>query len=344
MRHVGEGGVEVPEAGFERGARIDVAGRAEPRGDLRKRHGLDAELAVDVAECGSMLRREARRGRRSVAARGEAVRLLRGPCGAHGFRSGSAGSAIPEGFGGLAPGAPVAVGGVAPGAGFSGPLMPQPATATAVSATIAVTKGVRRADRAAAVKARNIERHRSKETEPEPPSIDMLTDSEFITAADRTLAAIGDALDAALDVSDADIDWSLNDGILEIDCGGGGKVIVNRHVANREIWVAARSGGFHFRPRERRVAGHALRRRARCVTGGLLQSQAQPADHAAATRRTGRRLNEVSAGLSAARAMAWPRRDAPPTPAAPSSRRAHAARRHDPGTASRRAPRTAASG
>lgn len=78
----------------------------------------------------------------------------------------------------------------------------------------------------------------------------MLTDSEFITAADRTLAAIGDALDAALDVSDADIDWNLNDGILEIDCGGGGKVIVNRHVGNREIWVAARSGGFHFRPRE----------------------------------------------------------------------------------------------
>jgi CyaY protein len=78
----------------------------------------------------------------------------------------------------------------------------------------------------------------------------MLTDSEFIAAADRTLATIGEALDAALDVSDADIDWSLNDGILEIDCGVGGKVIVNRHVPNREIWVAARSGGFHFRPRE----------------------------------------------------------------------------------------------
>ena len=78
----------------------------------------------------------------------------------------------------------------------------------------------------------------------------MLTDSEFIAAADRTLATIGEALDAALDVSDADIDWSLNDGILEIDCGGGGKIIVNRHVPNREIWVAARSGGFHFRPRE----------------------------------------------------------------------------------------------
>ena len=79
----------------------------------------------------------------------------------------------------------------------------------------------------------------------------MITESEFIAAADRTLAAIGEALDAALATSDADVDWSLNDGILEIECEDGSKLIVNRHVPNREIWVAARSGGFHFRPQER---------------------------------------------------------------------------------------------
>src|SRR5689334_6010786 len=75
----------------------------------------------------------------------------------------------------------------------------------------------------------------------------MATDSEFIANADRLLARIGAALDAALADSNADVDWSLNDGILEIDCGARGKLIVNRHVPNREIWVAARSGGFHFR-------------------------------------------------------------------------------------------------
>jgi len=75
----------------------------------------------------------------------------------------------------------------------------------------------------------------------------MASDTAFIASADATLAAIGAVLDAALDESDADVDWSLNDGILEIDCGANGKLIVNRHVANREIWVAARSGGFHFR-------------------------------------------------------------------------------------------------
>lgn len=78
----------------------------------------------------------------------------------------------------------------------------------------------------------------------------MITDTDFIAATDRALAAIGEALDVALAASDADIDWSLNDGILEIECEDGSKLIVNRHVPNREIWVAARSGGHHFRPRE----------------------------------------------------------------------------------------------
>ena len=78
----------------------------------------------------------------------------------------------------------------------------------------------------------------------------MITDTEFITATDRALAAIGAALDAALAVSDVDLDWNLNDGILEIECDDGSKLIVNRHLPNREIWVAARTGGFHFRPRD----------------------------------------------------------------------------------------------
>lgn len=75
----------------------------------------------------------------------------------------------------------------------------------------------------------------------------MLSDTEFITAADATLTTIGEALDAALAGSDVDLDWSLNDGILEIECEDGSKLILNRHVPNRELWVAARSGGFHFR-------------------------------------------------------------------------------------------------
>ncbi|TMH69853.1 MAG: iron donor protein CyaY [Betaproteobacteria bacterium] len=75
----------------------------------------------------------------------------------------------------------------------------------------------------------------------------MSTETEFIAAADATLATIGLALDAALETGNADVDWNLNDGILEIECADGSKLIVNRHVPNRELWVAARAGGFHFR-------------------------------------------------------------------------------------------------
>ena len=74
-----------------------------------------------------------------------------------------------------------------------------------------------------------------------------MSDAGFLAAADATLAGIGAALDRALEASDADVDWSLVDGILEISCEDGSKVIVNRHGPNRELWVAARRGGFHFR-------------------------------------------------------------------------------------------------
>ena len=33
----------------------------------------------------------------------------------------------------------------------------------------------------------------------------------------------------------------------QIELPDGGKVVVNRHAAAQEVWVAARSGGFHFR-------------------------------------------------------------------------------------------------
>jgi CyaY protein len=76
----------------------------------------------------------------------------------------------------------------------------------------------------------------------------MISESAFVAATDGTLATIGLALDAALETGNVDVDWTLNDGILEIECADGSKLIVNRHVPNREVWVAARAGGFHFRP------------------------------------------------------------------------------------------------
>jgi CyaY protein len=71
----------------------------------------------------------------------------------------------------------------------------------------------------------------------------MSDESAFRTVTDRVLGAIG----AALDASDSDLDWADNDGVLTIECADGSRVIINRHVPNRELWVAAKSGGFHFR-------------------------------------------------------------------------------------------------
>src|SRR6478672_12524530 len=64
-------------------------------------------------------------------------------------------------------------------------------------------------------------------------------------------ALAGEALrsiERALDQSGVDADVELKEGgVLEVEFADGSKIIVNRHGAAREIWVAARSGGFHFR-------------------------------------------------------------------------------------------------
>ena len=70
-----------------------------------------------------------------------------------------------------------------------------------------------------------------------------MSESEFVALTDRVLGAVG----AAIDASGEDLDWSENDGVLTIECPDDSRVIVNRHLPNRELWVAARSGGFHFR-------------------------------------------------------------------------------------------------
>lgn len=71
-----------------------------------------------------------------------------------------------------------------------------------------------------------------------------MENSEFNALADAALAKI----EAALEASDADLDFELAaGGVLEIEFADGSKIIINRHGVAQEIWVAARAGGFHFR-------------------------------------------------------------------------------------------------
>jgi len=65
---------------------------------------------------------------------------------------------------------------------------------------------------------------------------------EFNQKVDDTLSAIEDALD----ICDAELDWDFAGGILTIECDNGSQVIINRQAPTQQIWVAARAGGFHF--------------------------------------------------------------------------------------------------
>jgi CyaY protein len=67
-----------------------------------------------------------------------------------------------------------------------------------------------------------------------------MTENEFNTLADLVFQRIEHALDAT------DVDYDSNGMVMEIEFDDSSKIIVNRHVPNREIWLAARSGGFHF--------------------------------------------------------------------------------------------------
>jgi CyaY protein len=71
-----------------------------------------------------------------------------------------------------------------------------------------------------------------------------MDESQFEALATRALQRI----EQALDESGIDADFELKEGgVLELEFDNGSKIIVNRHGAAREIWVAAPSGGFHFR-------------------------------------------------------------------------------------------------
>ena len=83
-----------------------------------------------------------------------------------------------------------------------------------------------------------------------------MNEAEFNALADAELARLEACLEALLDHCDTDIDYELKPGgIIEIEIENGSKIIVNRHSAAREIWLAARSGGFHYRPVEGRWVG-----------------------------------------------------------------------------------------
>lgn len=68
--------------------------------------------------------------------------------------------------------------------------------------------------------------------------------SEFESHADAMLERIA----RSVEESGAECDCEpKGSGVLELEFDDGSRIIVNRHSAAQEIWVAAKSGGYHFR-------------------------------------------------------------------------------------------------
>lgn len=69
-----------------------------------------------------------------------------------------------------------------------------------------------------------------------------MSDREFQDQVDIVLQEIEERVEAA----NEDIDIESTGGILTLTLTNDSKIIINRQSATREIWVAARSGGYHL--------------------------------------------------------------------------------------------------
>ncbi len=69
-----------------------------------------------------------------------------------------------------------------------------------------------------------------------------MNESGFNQLVDETLLAIEEAIDD----SGSDIDYENASSILTLEFADGSKIIINRQTALLQLWVAARSGGFHL--------------------------------------------------------------------------------------------------
>ncbi|MCL2892307.1 iron donor protein CyaY [Brenneria tiliae] len=77
-----------------------------------------------------------------------------------------------------------------------------------------------------------------------------MNDSEFHQLADELLFQLEERLDQF--TGDADIDYETNGGVMTLTFENGSKIVINRQEPLHQIWLAARSGGYHFNYQDRR--------------------------------------------------------------------------------------------
>ncbi|MEZ9440303.1 MULTISPECIES: iron donor protein CyaY [Vibrio] len=54
-------------------------------------------------------------------------------------------------------------------------------------------------------------------------------------------------IEEAIDESEADIDYEVTGNVMTLEFENRSQIIINRQEPMREIWLASKSGGFHFK-------------------------------------------------------------------------------------------------
>ncbi len=74
-----------------------------------------------------------------------------------------------------------------------------------------------------------------------------MTDIEYLDRAERVLRAVEASCDRINDESDADIDNQRVGGMITLVFQNQSQIIINLQKPLQEIWLAARSGGYHYK-------------------------------------------------------------------------------------------------
>lgn len=74
-----------------------------------------------------------------------------------------------------------------------------------------------------------------------------MTDLEYLDHAEAALKAIEMSCDRINDETDADVDNQRTGGMITLTFANHSQIIINLQKPLQEIWMAARSGGFHYR-------------------------------------------------------------------------------------------------
>jgi CyaY protein len=75
-----------------------------------------------------------------------------------------------------------------------------------------------------------------------------MTETEFLRLVDATLSRIEEVFEDAGQRGDVDVECSRSGSLLDIEfLHNKTKIIINSQAAISELWVAAKSGGFHYK-------------------------------------------------------------------------------------------------